>query len=268
MVRLVRENAPVTARQLFYLLVSEGVIQKNESEYKRTVIRLALDLRQSGGIDWSDIVDRTRWFFKPNTYVSVEGAIRDVAKIYRRSLWTQAQEQVQVWCESMSVAGIIDDVTDKWDVPLFPGKGYSSHDFLRSAARDIARSGKPTRIYLLGDYGPSERDIIRFVEKMLRRYASEVDPSCDIEFTTLAVTEEQIEGWSLPSHPAKKTDSRHTRYGINHAAELEAVPPDKLRELVDAHIASHIDSDEHRRLLKVEAAERETLLEIAEGGWW
>jgi hypothetical protein len=160
MVRLVRENAPVTARQLFYLLVSEGVIQKSESEYKSTVIRLALELRQSGGIDWEHIVDRTRWFFKPKTYDSLGDALQTTVQTYRRSLWTESKEQVQIWCKSMSVAGIIDHVTDKWDIPLYPGKGYSSHDFLRSAARDIAYNGKPATIYLLGDYDPSGRDIL------------------------------------------------------------------------------------------------------------
>jgi hypothetical protein len=266
MVRLARENRPVTCRQLFYLLVSAGEIQKTEADYKRTVIRLALDLRRSGAIDWSWIVDQTRWCFRPDTYDAVEDALAETARIYRRSLWSDSDVQIQVWCESLSVAGIIKPETIAWDVPLFPGKGYSSHDFLRSAARDMARDGRPALVYLFGDYDASGRDIIRFVRRTLGEYAAEVDPDVTIDFEIAAVTEQQIVDWNLPGHPAKKTDSRHSRYGIDHAVELEAIPPDRLRRLVRDRITRHIDSDAYRRLKEVEAAERETLLSLAKAG--
>jgi hypothetical protein len=266
MVSLATENQPVTARQLFYLMVSAGVIDKTEAEYKQTVVRLTLELRRAGVIPWEWVVDRTRWFFKPKTFDSLPDALEESARLYRRSLWTDADVNVQVWCESMSVAGIVNDETTRWDVPLFPGKGYSSHDFLRSAARDIADGGTDTVVYLLGDYDSSGRDIIRFVCETIREYADEVDPSVAIDFQTVAVTEDQITGWSLPSHPAKTTDSRHTRYGIDHAVELEAIPPARLRSIVRDCITRHLDPAALRRLKAVEAAERGTLLAIAEGG--
>jgi hypothetical protein len=266
MVSLARENQPLTVRQMLYLMVSNGVIDKTEAEYKQTVIRLALELRRTGVIPWEWVVDRTRWFFKPKTFDSLSDALAESARLYRRSLWADADVNVQVWCESMSVAGIINGETSRWDVPLYPGKGYSSHDFLRSAAHDIADGGRNTLVYLLGDYDSSGRDIIRFVCKALREYADEVDPSVRIGFQTVAVTERQITEWSLPSHPAKKTDSRHARYGIDHAVELEAIPPDRLRSIVRDCISQHIDPEALRRLEEVEAAERETLRMIAEGG--
>jgi hypothetical protein len=196
MVSLATENHPLTVRQLFYLMVSAGVIEKTEAEYKRTVVRLALDLRRSADVPWHWVVDRTRWFFKAKTFDSLADALEDSARLYRRSLWTDADRRVQVWCESMSVAGIIDSETGRWDVLLYPGKGYSSHDFLRSAARDIADEGIDTVVYLLGDYDSSGRDIIRFVSKAIREYADEVDPSVNIDFQTVAVTERQIAEWS------------------------------------------------------------------------
>jgi hypothetical protein len=266
-IRLARENQPVTCRQLFYLLVSAGAIQKTEAEYKQTVIRLALDLRRSGAIDWSWIVDQTRWCFRPNTFDTLQDALEEAARLYRRSLWAESDVQVQVWCESLSVAGIVKPETIAWDVPLFPGKGYSSHDFLRSAARDMAHDGRPAIVYLFGDYDASGRDIIRFVQGTLHEYASEVDPDVAIDFEVAAVTEEQIVGWKLPSHPAKKTDSRYSRYGIAAAVELEAIPPDRLRGLVRDCIAQHIDPDSYDRLKAVEAAERETLASLAKEGW-
>jgi hypothetical protein len=267
MIRLARANRPVTCRQLFYLLVSAGAIEKTEGEYNRTVIRLALELRRNGAIDWSWIVDQTRWCFRPNSFDTLQEALEETAHHYRKSLWAESDEQIQVWCESLSVDGIIKPETIAWDVPLFPGKGYSSHAFLRSAARDIAFNGRPATVYLFGDYDPSGRDIIEFVRRTLHEYASEVDPDVMIDFDIAAVTEQQIVDWKLPGHPAKKLDPRQSRYGMDRAVELEAIPPDRLRGLVRDCIAQHIDRDALARLRKVEAAERETLLSLAKEGW-
>ena len=266
MASFAEEHKPVTVRQLFYVLVSASVVEKSEREYKSTVIRLALGLRRSGRIPWENITDATRWYYKPRTHDSLADALEECARLYRRSLWTDLPIRVQVWCESLSVAGIVRDVAEEWDVPLYPGKGYTSHDFVRSAARDIAFAGKPAVVYLLGDYDASGRDIIRFASKSLREYAAEVDSSVPIDFRTIAVTEAQIVEWSLPSHPAKKKDSRFKRYGIRNAVELEAIPPDRLRELVRGHIVGHLDPEAVYRLETIEAAERETLRAIAKGG--
>src|SRR5262249_8631393 len=134
------------------------------------------------------------------------------------------------------------------------------------AAREIAFGEKATRIYMFGDYDPSGRDIIRFISEEMRGYAAEVDPDVDIEFEVAAVTADQIDKWDLPGHPAKTSDSRYSRYGISHAVELEAIPPDRLRGLVRNCITSHIDPGAYQRLKEVEKAERETLLSIARGG--
>jgi hypothetical protein len=82
------------------------------------------------------------------------------------------------------------------------------------------------------------------------------------------VTEQQIAEWSLPSHPAKTTGSRHRRYGIDQAVELEAIPPARLRQLLGDLIASLLDPAEVERLRRVEEAESETLLTLAERGGW
>ena len=43
------EHQPLTLRQLFYLLVAAGLIQKTEPDYRNVVIRLASDMREEGG---------------------------------------------------------------------------------------------------------------------------------------------------------------------------------------------------------------------------
>src|SRR5271157_4662294 len=61
-------DRPMTVRQLFYRLVSQGVIAKTEAEYKSTVVRLVGEMRLDHSIPFSWIADNTRWMRKPDTY--------------------------------------------------------------------------------------------------------------------------------------------------------------------------------------------------------
>jgi hypothetical protein len=56
-----------------------------------------------------------------------------------------------------------------------------------------------------------------------------------------------------------KKDSRAKTWQYPFVCELEALPPDKLRELVRDCIRQHIDSWTWERAKEAEQAERETL---------
>ena len=84
---LIKVDQPMTVRQVFYRLVSDGVIEKSEAEYKHTVIRLLSDMRLAGELPFGWIADNTRWVRKPQTYSNLQAALRDTARLYRRSMW-------------------------------------------------------------------------------------------------------------------------------------------------------------------------------------
>ena len=56
---------PMSVRQVFYQLTTQGVIQKTEKEYKQTVIRLLRDMRLDDDLPFSWIADNSRWMRKP-----------------------------------------------------------------------------------------------------------------------------------------------------------------------------------------------------------
>jgi hypothetical protein len=72
------------------------------------------------------------------------------------------------------------------------------------------------------------------------------------------VTEEQISALGLPTHPTKKTDSR-ARSFHGKSVEVDAIPPDILRELVRQGIPQHIAPEEPACLEEIERGEKETL---------
>jgi hypothetical protein len=253
------EQHPTTCRGLFYALVSRGVIPKLESQYKSTVVRLATEMRKAGDLPYEWLADNTRWMRKPATWTSLEHALEATARLYRRALWPEQDAYVEVWLEKDALSGVIYDVTERWDVPLMVTRGYASLSFLHSAAQTIARLGKPTHLYYLGDYDPSGLDIPRNVEDELRRLA----PSADIVFTRLGVNAEQIESMELPTRPTKRSDTRAAGF-FGESVEVDAIPAPILRNIVEEAILSHVDQDRLESLEEVERSERETLEAISQ----
>jgi hypothetical protein len=254
-----KEDAPMTVRQVFYRLVSQGVIAKTEGEYKATVCRLLAKMRREGEVPFSWVADNTRWMRKPRTYSSLESMLRTTAEAYRRSVWDNQDAYVEIWLEKDALAGVLMEETAAWDVPLMVVRGFSSLTFLHSAAETIAEVGKPTYLYYFGDYDPSGLVIPKKIEEDLREFA----PAAEIHFERVAVTHQQIEELSLPTRPTKKTDSRSKNFR-GESVEVDAIPSRKLREIVRDCITQHVDEREYEALKVAEASERETLLRLVE----
>lgn len=255
---VVAENCPMTVRQVFYQLVTHGVIDKTEGEYNSTVVRLLTEMRLNSDILWSWIADNTRWMRKTKTYSSLEQALRQTAAFYRRSVWENQDAYVEVWLEKEALAGVVVGVTGEWDVPLMVTRGYPSITYLHTAAETIEAEGKPAYLYYFGDYDPSGLDISRNVEERLRQFT----PKAEIHFHRVAVTPEQITEWGLPTRPTKSSDTR-SRSFQGDSVEVDAIPPDQLRELVRDCIEQHIDRDLFLVLRIAEENERELLTKMA-----
>lgn len=262
---MLQAENPATVRQCYYQLVSGGVIEKTEAEYKGTVCRLLGLMRRERVIPFGWIADNTRWMRKPTTYSSMEAALEYTAQCYRRSMWNDQSDYVEIWLEKDALAGVLYQETNQWDVPLMVTRGYPSLSYLYEAAEAIAAKDKPAYLYYFGDYDPSGVDITRAVEAGIREFA----PEAEIHFQRVAVTEDQIKSLSLPTRPTKKSDSRSKNFA-GESVEVDAIPPALLREMVRNCITQHIDFEVLARLEEIEEAERETLRRISQTwqlGW-
>lgn len=117
-VEVVEAAQPATCRQVFYLLVSAGAVEKTEAEYKGTVVRLLTDMRLEGEIPFGWLADNTRWVHKPSTYSSLQHMLEETKRLYRRALWDDQDDYVEVWCEKDAISGVLYEETAKYDVPL------------------------------------------------------------------------------------------------------------------------------------------------------
>ena len=126
---------------------------------------------------------------------------------YRRNVWLAQDNYVEIWIEKDALAGVVHPITAEWDVPLMVSKGFSSLTYLYNAAQTFehkAGMGKKCYIFYFGDYDPSGKDIGRDIQAKLVDYA----PSAEVAFHEVAVLPHQIEQWSLPTRPTKRSDSR------------------------------------------------------------
>jgi hypothetical protein len=234
-------HAPVTARQLFYACTVAHLVEKTENCYAKIQQR-AVKLRRNGSLDWAHIVDGTRSAREPLMYNSIEEGVDNMLDWLRLDPWTEHDDQLQLWLEKDALAGVIEPVTREYGVPLFVARGYSSVTFLHDAAERIERIGKRAFVYHLGDFDPSGVDASRALESGLREFA----PEASISFERIAVTEAQIDDMSLPSRPTKSSDPRAEKFD-GDSVELDAIPPDDLRDLVRETIEQHIDRDDIER---------------------
>ena len=255
---VVEAMKPMTVRQVFYQLVTRGVVEKREGEYKQTVGRLLLDMRVKGVIPFDWISDNTRGQRKPRSWGSMEDALVSTARTYRRALWNDQDVYVEIWTEKDAIAGVLMEETAPWDVPLMVSRGFSSVSYLYECAESITAIEKPAYIYYFGDHDPSGVAIDKAIEKRLRQFA----PDAEINFERVAVLPWHIKKWGLPTRPTKTTDSRSKTFD-GESVEVDASPPDMMRWLVRQSIGRHVDHDVLERTKLIEQSERQTLLSVA-----
>jgi hypothetical protein len=252
---LVKRMQPMSVRQVFYQLAVAHILAKTENQYS-AVCRYLGEMRRAGEIPYSWIADNTRWMRKGRSYADLNQLLDESAQLYRRDIWRNQDAYVEVWIEKEALAGVVYEITDRWDVPLMVTRGYSSLSFLYEAAENIKSIDRPAFLYYFGDHDPSGVDIPIKVEATL----AEMGAHC--AFEVVAVTTEQIEQYGLPTRPTKKSDSRSKNF-VGDSVELDAFRPDDLRRMVSDCITRHLDPDVLARAESVEAAERQTLEAIA-----
>jgi hypothetical protein len=258
---VIKDDPPMTVRQVFYQLVTRGVIEKTEAEYQGTVIRLMTELRLNGRLPYSWVVDESRRVRVTETYDNIEHALEQTAKFYRRSALEQSDDYVEIWVEKDALAGVMWDVASDYDVPLMVSRGMPSITFLHGSAVAIYRAaerGKSTYIYQFGDHDPSGVLIPQTIERRLDEMCERLDcPPPIVE--RVALTEEQIEEHNLPTRPTKREGNRHIGKFEGDSVELDALSPRVLRHMVREVIERHISPEATQALRVAEDSERELL---------
>jgi hypothetical protein len=254
-------HGPVTVRGLYYQAEVAHVpgIGKDDPGYDK-VQRQVLILRRAGRMSYHDIADATRWMRKPRSYSSAEDAVRECLRTYRKKLWADTADYVEVWCEKDALAGVIYPVTADYDVPLMVTRGFTSETFAFEAIESREGDERDFHVYTLFDFDRAGQDAARSLEKKLKRFAAE--KGIKVYFHTLAVTKKQVERWNLPTREPKRKSAADKKWPHDFCCELDAIPPDRLRQFVDQAITRHLPRRQLEVLKVAEEDEREQWLRI------
>jgi 5S rRNA maturation endonuclease (ribonuclease M5) len=265
LVEIVADFRPATVRQVFYQAVNRAIVPKSETTGYRVVQRRLVALREAGEIPYGWIVDGTRYVTGHTRYRNLAEFTDYAAGLYRKDYWDSADVNVEVWLEKEALKGVlIPTVVSECGLGLHVTRGFASITYLQEAAEEIERDGRPTHVYVLTDFDPSGVSIAEKVESELQARA----PDSEIHVRRLAVNRDQIDAWNLPTRPTKTSDTRAKKFRRVHgteSVELDAIPPDELRNLVRAAIDRHMDSWQLEQFRMVEREERQTLREMFGG---
>jgi hypothetical protein len=252
----------LTLRQVYYQLVSRGVIPNNERSYKN-VGELISNGRLAGLIDWYAIEDRTRYIRSLPHWNEPAEIIAGAANQYRIDLWETQPRYVEVWVEKDALIGIIEQTARRFDVPCFSCRGYTSQSEMWGAAQRIMRESRegerPCTIIHLGDHDPSGIDMTRDIRERLALFGAE---SCEMAINRIALNIDQINQYNPPPNPAKLTDTRAEKYIKEFGKtswELDALEPRKLDELVSRTVEQYIDADLMEKAKKRQQEEKDKL---------
>ena len=266
---ILEADHPQTVRQVFYQLVTRGIVEKTEAEYQQTVIRLLTEMRLDGQVNWDWIIDVSRSVRETQTFDNVTDALNDTARFYRRSALQACPDYVQIWCEKEALTGIIWDVASDYDVPVIPSKGMPSLTLVYDCFLKIRRAhkaGKVSFLYQFGDHDPTGVMIPQSLETRLNEFCEKYE--CPPPFIErVALTRQQIIDHRLPTRPTKREGNRHALKFEGDSVELDALPSRALRALVVECIERHISQTELAVLREAESSERMLIETIARQRW-
>src|SRR5215208_3861897 len=267
LVQIAGSYAPITVRGAFYQAVSRGLVPKDETKGYRLVQRRLLKLRESGELPYGWMTDGSRTVYGHVRYRDANEFASSVKTRYRQDYWAETDEYVEIWIEKEALAGVLKPVVDEFGLDLYVTRGFASVTYLQEAADDISLEERPVYVYLFTDYDPAGMNIADQVEQELSERAGG-DSMVHVE--RAAVTPEQIRVYGLPTRPTKQSRRKSlTYYEATHGSvsvELDAMPPDVLREEVRQRIERHMDPWRLEQMRMVEREEQEGLARLLSGG--
>ena len=252
---ILESDNPQSVRHVFYRLTDPRLavpVEKTEHGYKQVQQRLT-SMRKAGGIPYGWISDATRRGYHVPTFAGAADFLRAVAGQYRAQVWPDTPYHVEVWTESRSIAGVVQDVCREAAVSLYPAGGFSSLSLVYEAAEHIRRiaDGREVIVLYAGDFDPAglliDRDICNKYEAH----------GVALTFRRLAVNAEQIARYDLPTKPRKATDRR--RPDIRETVECEALPAAELRRILRQTIEEYMPAHTLNAIRAAEESEREQL---------
>jgi hypothetical protein len=236
----------INTRGAGYQMVAQRGWEKTESTFK-FVGRELTRARMTGEIPWDRIHDPGSEVRGGDTKLvsynpadEVKAYLRDF-RGYRTSWWGTQRATCQTWLEKDGQIPAIQPVTDEFRVPFLSGGGQPSLT-LQRIGFELLDPSKVNYVLEMFDFDASGNVMAADLQD---KYAfwneHEHDGALEIEYVRVALTEEQVRSWDLPTRPAKTGGTHAKSFASKVAVELDAAPPAQLRAALREAIEAIIE---------------------------
>ena len=268
---------PLSDRQIHYALLNDPPLRHakkphstygNDRDSYKSLVDLLTRARIDGFIPMNVIADATRpvstWAVHPDIRPFIRREVDRFLMGYHRDLMQSQPHHIEIVCEKNTVQPLLRPTAAEYCIPLTSGRGYCSLPPRAEMADRYRRSGKPKLVLLLlTDFDPDGEEIAMSLARSLR---DDFDVH-NLHPVKVALTAEQVAEFELaPNLQAKVTSSRYAKFAAKYGDdvfELEAIPPERLQDLLRSAINSVIDEDAYREELAKEEQEAADLVGYA-----
>jgi hypothetical protein len=252
-----RKDWPLSDRRIFYLLLNiPGLLRndvrktpfENNPDCYNDVTNMVTRMRLDGSIPFDCIADETRPVIEWDTHKSVgtfvDKELENLFSGYWRDLLQSQPNHIELLVEKNTVATLLKQTAEKYTIPMTSGRGYSSLPPRKAMVDRFRESGREKLIVIVvSDFDPEGQDIPNAFGLSLRD-DFDIDPD-RLAIVKAALTHEQVLNMDIHEGQwAKEDSSRYKlfveKYG-ERCWELEAIPSDTLRDIVEDTIRSVLD---------------------------
>ncbi len=261
-----RDHWPLTIRQVFYRLVGRFDYPKDESAYERLCNHMS-NARRARLIPFEAIRDDGVVTLSMNHFDNTEHFrrhIRQLGERYRKNLMAGQPRHIEVWCEAAGMIHQLAAVAHEYSIRVYSSSGFDSTTAKKDIADRICSIGKPAVILHLGDFDPSGESLFEAVAEDVGAFVEADKPwgGVSVEFKRVTLTAEQVAAYSLPTAPAKATDSRTKKWGDRGTCQLEALAPNQIADILRLAILDQLAGVVLEDARYVESLERQELTSL------
>jgi len=255
---------PLTNRQIFYRLVAKEVVSKTEKEYNRLceVINrarrsrlISMDVIRDDG--FSDYELRTGFNHKTEFTQQV---LRQAGNFMLDRQLNQSN-RIIVWCEAGGMVPQLEKVCNLFGVSVKSSGGFDSTTAKHGMANSL-RADQHNIVLHIGDFDPSGLCMFEALADDVKQFAHGYGRT--VEFFRIAVTNNQIKQYDLPTAPPKES-THQKKQAMTKTTQCEALHPEILAQIITNEIKSRLDMSAYEELIKKEKLERNKLKQHLSG---
>jgi hypothetical protein len=184
---------------------------------------------------------------------------------------------IELWCEAAGMVPLMRSIAEPYGIRVSSGGGYDSvtakHRLATRVTKRAQNERTPTVVLHVGDFDPSGEGMFDTLEADVGEMVWQLSGRDFVSFNRIALTEEQVIDMKVETAPPKPMDSRRRGFVAAHprireqlgtddiTAQLEALTPPQLVELIEGAIESYVDEEALDQVKLAEETLREEIRE-------